>query len=571
MKKITKIAGFMFFCILPFFSYEKCVCASAPVADAYETQFQGWNDGEQEYTDKCITIENKELRTGAYMEDVLIELYDTKGNLKASWLTSDEPYVLSGFEKGTYFLTKSRLPEGVIPSADRQIVLGGNNDEMKIVLLDEVKELNVLVIEKGSGKNVSGGILSLYKIPDGTLSYKERVHAGTRCYIKSADEESGSFLKEKGANDLLLYLTNAEADRTELRDHFDTEITFEYIIPKEVFNLENSFIQKLPAGVVPADGAKTKCSAEFKGEKALNCSFREKGGVFYLEAEFNKSFLKESLKEGCSFGITFDAVIDRSLVRAGGCLKLWVKEDVFLNIGAHDIKNMEAEVPGSSGLKELVKDEKYVRLLSLRNGSAVIRGIDTGRYAAVLTETPDGYRTEDDVQFLFVDGDDASEELTFKVVKKQESVNDNTYVKDSVEDKDLPLKGSGSDNKENNSGNEGAEQKTDEKSVSPEVADKEEIVSGNQEDKEPEADKKNKPEIGADKEQADDGPDEDVEDTAGLEDDGPEEDKGETAKKEEYGEKGKVSKKVLSGMLIMAGSIMAGIGVLILTMGGKDE
>lgn len=570
MKGFKKITRLMVFCVLTFFSCESGAYASETPPDAYIAQPREGDTEDQEHTDIYTTVENKELRTGSYMEGVLIELYDMQGNLKASWLSSAEPYVLSGFEKGNYLIKKSHVPEGVIPSADKQIYISGSREEEKIVLLDEVKVLNVSVTGK-NGNPGSGGIVSLYKIPDGFLSYKERIFSGARCYIKNAGEEGDVSFDQKEAGNLLQYMVSAGADRTELRDDFDTELTFEYVLPKEAADTGRTFVQELPAGVRPAGGTQTKISAEYGGEKALDCRFREKNGTFYLEAEFDRDFVKEDLKGACSFGITFDAVVDKSLVRAGGCLNIWFKEDVLLTVGAHDIKNVDSEPLDQSYLKPVAKNGEKTKSAGLKEGRAVIRGIEVGRYAVILTESPEGYAASDEVILLFVAGDTQTADLEFVVSRERKNETVKETVKNSTADKNGAMQSTVSDEEWESAGEDKDRADTGEENKSQVILDGEEempVSPADTEDDVAETDTEELP--------AEGGGDGSSQNTDGAVDTkGSKEESGNGQGTGDgvvtAGTKEPAGSKAVFGIIALAVSVISGIGALMLGRANKKE
>ena len=105
--------------------------------------------------------------TGKALEGADLVLKDKDGNIKATWTTTKEAYVISDLEVGTYYLSETKAPKGYVLSKEVIKITVAEDNDVQNVVFKNVPEVEVP--DTGSSVNITAIIAGVITIVTGGI------------------------------------------------------------------------------------------------------------------------------------------------------------------------------------------------------------------------------------------------------------------------------------------------------------------------------------------------------------------------------------------------------------------
>lgn len=113
-------------------------------------------------TKKALYFGKVDADTGSYVSGAVLQLVDSKGDVVEKWTSSNDLYMISGLENGTYYLEEVSAPEGYVTSSERvKVVVDDSTTVSTYTLKNKKISVKIAKIDADTKEFVSGATLEL--------------------------------------------------------------------------------------------------------------------------------------------------------------------------------------------------------------------------------------------------------------------------------------------------------------------------------------------------------------------------------------------------------------------------
>lgn len=329
-------------------------------------------------TKKALYFGKIDADTGNYISGAELQLVDSDGDVVEKWISSNDLYMISGLDNGTYYLEEVSAPAGYVTSSERvKVVVNDNTTVSTYTLKNKKISVKIAKVDADTKEFVSGATLELlnsnYEVVDTWTT-------GNDYQVFNDLDEGIYYIKEVSAP--AGYVINDSLES--------------FTIDEENPNVEVSFKNKktvVKLGKVDVStgkyiaGATLKLSRVDGGMEDITFISEDKATVFRGLAA--GSYILEEISAPAGYvgndsNITFD-------IDAAGNTKNVALKSEFISISVQN-KQLHIDTNGVSGyeFQLLSTDNQLIDTYKVSKNEFVSDTLTDGTYLLIQSKVPDG-------------------------------------------------------------------------------------------------------------------------------------------------------------------------------------
>lgn len=329
-------------------------------------------------TKKALYFGKVDADTGSYVSGAVLQLVDSKSNVVEKWTSSNDLYMISGLENGTYYLEEVSAPEGYVTSSERvKVVVDDSTTVSTYTLKNKKISVKIAKIDADTKEFVSGATLELlnsnYEVIDTWTT-------GNNYQLFNNLNEGVYYVKEVSAPSG--YVVNSSLESFDIDEENPTiNITFENKKTTVKLGKVDASSGKYVAG------ATLKLSRVDGGMEDITFISEDKATVFRGLAA--GSYILEEISAPAGYvgndsNITFD-------IDAAGNTKNVALKSEFISISVQN-KQLHIDTNGVSGyeFQLLSTDNQLIDTYKVSKNEFVSDTLTDGTYLLIQSKVPDG-------------------------------------------------------------------------------------------------------------------------------------------------------------------------------------